>query len=78
MCTKICYKMQSDTIVFLYIFYIYPQAKYGIKWLFTNYVTTLPYDEPSVWYTAHLKHYSRLCGVMFIVLISNIIAVCVV
>ena len=29
-------------------------------------------------YCAHLKHYSRLCGVMFIVLISNIIAVCVV
>ena len=43
MCTKTCYKMQSDTIVFLYIFYIYPQAKYGIKWLLTNYVTTLLY-----------------------------------
>ena len=28
-------------------------------------------------YCAHLKHYSRLCGVMLIVLISNIIAVCV-
>jgi hypothetical protein len=76
MCTKTCYKMQSDTIVFfLYIFYIYPQAKYSIKWLFTNYITTLPYDEPSVWYNVHLKHNSRLCGVM---LISNIIAVCVV
>ena len=27
-------------------------------------------------YCAHLKHYSRLCGVMLSVLITNIIAVC--